>query len=228
MSQSSRFGDRPRVTRRIAALVLAAGSSRRMGSRNKLLIEIAGAPLVSHTVDAVVNSNATHVLVVTGYQRSGLERALRGKRIRFVHNPDYRNGLSSSLRRGLDALPLDFRAVLVCLGDMPLVTSADINRLIAVFRRVPHPTVCVSSFAGRHGNPVIFPSTLRCELAGLQGDSGAQQWMARHSSRICRVAMNTDAVLTDIDAPMSLHRLRYRLPPSPSQNGAAKWTTQNH
>lgn len=199
-----------------------------MGSQNKLLVEVAGAPVISHAVDALLGSNVTHVLVVTGYQRSRLERALRGKRIRFVHNADYRHGLSSSLRCGLNALSLHFSAVLICLGDMPLVTSANINRLITAFHRRSPPTVCVSSFRGRRGNPVIFPGAFRYELGELQGDTGAQQWLRRNSRRIRRIDMDSDAVLVDIDSPMSLYRLRYRLATLFTRNRPAQCTTQSH
>lgn len=224
MSQSAGPRDGSRTSPRLAALVLAAGSSRRMGSHNKLLIEIAGQPIISHTVDAVIGSNATHVIVVTGYQRSELERALRGKRVRLIHNTAYRQGLSRSLRCGLAAVSAHVNAVLICLGDMPLITSADINRLIAAFRRSPQPVVCIPTFGGTRGNPVIFPRALLSELAELRGDIGAQQWIAKNGSRVRGVEMKTDAVLIDIDSPISLYRLRDRLSPSRSQNRPARWT----
>lgn len=199
-----------------------------MGSRNKLLIEIAGQPIIGHTVDAVIGSKATHTVVVTGYQRSEVERALRGKRVRLVHNTGYRHGLSSSLRCGLGALSMNFNAVLICLGDMPLVTSADIDRLIAAFRQLPHPTVCISTCAGRRGNPVIFPRALLYELTGLRGDVGAQQWIAKNAPCVHSVEMKTDAVLLDIDSAISLYRLRYRLSPWRMQNRLAPWTVHGH
>jgi molybdenum cofactor cytidylyltransferase len=182
-----------------------------MGSRNKLLIEIGDRPIISHTVDAIIGSNATHVIVVTGHQRSELERALWGKRVRLIHNAAYRRGLSSSLRCGLAAISVQVNAVLICLGDMPLITSADINCLIAAFRRSPHSVVCIPTFEGMRGHPVIFPRALLSELAELQGDIGAKRWIAQNGNRVRSVEMKTDAVLIDIDSPISLYRLRYRL-----------------
>ncbi len=179
-----------------------------MGWRNKLLIEIAGRPIIAHTVDAVIDSKATDVIVVTGYQRSRLEHALHGKRVRFVHNANYRHGLSSSLRCGLATLGPHCAAALICLGDMPLVTSRDIDRLISAFQQLPQPEVCACTFAGARGHPVILPRAILPDLAGLQGDVGAQQWIARNSNRLHGVNMKTDAVLADIDSPRSLHRLR--------------------
>nr|MBS0019288.1 nucleotidyltransferase family protein [Gammaproteobacteria bacterium] len=220
--------DHSPVTSRVAALVLAAGRSRRMGSRNKLLIEIAGQTIISHTVDAVIGSQATHPLVVTGYQRSELQRALRTKRVRLVHNADYRHGLSRSLRCGLAALGTTFDGVLIALGDMPLVTSAAIDRLIAAFRQLPHPAVCIPTCGGRRGNPVVFPRALLAELAELRGDVGAQPWIAQNGPRVHAVEMKTDAVLIDIDSPISLYRLRYRLSPGRLENRPAPWTGHSH
>lgn len=181
-----------------------------MGSCNKLLLEVAGETLISRVVDAITGARVSHTVVVTGYQRSRLERALHGKRVRFVHNPSYAGGLSSSLRCGLLALPAQLGAVVVCLGDMPLVTSGHIRHLIAAFRRLPQPAVGVASFSGARGNPVIFPSALRSELTKLQGDRGGQQWMADNSGYVHGIEMKTDAVLLDIDTPSALHRLRRR------------------
>ena len=194
-----------------------------MGSRNKLLVEIAGRPIISHAVDAVIDSRATPVIVVTGHQRAEVERALRGKRVRFVHNDTYRQGLSSSLHCGLAAVSLHCDAVLICLGDMPLVTGVDIDRLITAFRQEPHPAVCVSTFEGTHGHPVIFPRALFSGLQGLRGDIGARRWLAENRRRVRDVEMKTDAVLIDIDSPRSLYRLRHRLSPAHSQNRPVQW-----
>lgn len=182
-----------------------------MGSHNKLLIEVAGKPIIGHTVDAVIGSRATHTTVVTGHQRSALQRAVRGRRVRLVHNANYRQGLSSSLRCGLATLSRRFDAVLICLGDMPLVTSADLNRIMTAFRRLPHPAVCFPTFRKARGNPVILPRALLPEPAQLQGDIGAKRWITQQRLPSHGVEMKTDAVLIDIDSPLALYRLRRRL-----------------
>jgi len=118
---------------RIAALVLAAGRSTRMGGPNKLLAEISGRPLVRIAVDEALASRADSVVVVTGHQRERVEAALQGLKIKTVHNPDYAQGLSTSLRAGLRALPENADGVVVLLADMPQVDAALINRLITAF-----------------------------------------------------------------------------------------------
>lgn len=223
MSNSTCLQDGLPARPRVAAVALAAGRSRRMGSRNKLLIEIAGQSIIAHTVNALTGSRATQVLVVTGHQRSAVARALRGKQVHLVHNADYRCGLSSSLRCGITAVSGRCDAVLIALGDMPLVTSAEIDHLITAFQGLPHPAICIPTFRATRGNPVIFPRALFPEPARLRGDTGAQRWIANSGAPICAVEMKTDAVLRDIDSPSSLYRLRYRLPSLGIQDRPTPW-----
>ncbi|HEY0836513.1 MAG TPA: molybdopterin-binding/glycosyltransferase family 2 protein, partial [Azospirillum sp.] len=121
---------------RIAALVLAAGRSTRMGGPNKLLADLDGRALVARTVDAALASRARPVIVVTGHQRDEVTAALAGRPVQFVHNPDFAEGLSTSLRAGLAAVPADADGALVCLGDMPEVSGVVIDRLIAAYNPV--------------------------------------------------------------------------------------------
>ena len=104
---------------KVAALVLAAGQSRRMGQANKLLAPVDGRPMVAHAVDAMLASRADPVIVVTGHQADAVRAALAGRPVIWAHNPDYASGLSSSLAAGLAALPEDAEGVVIGLGDMP-------------------------------------------------------------------------------------------------------------
>src|SRR5690606_40146905 len=119
--------------RPIAAIVLAAGQSRRMGPLNKLLAEIAGKPMLAHVVDAVLASAARPVIVVTGHEPERVREALSGRDVTFAHNPDYAQGLSTSLRRGTAILDEKVDGAVVCLGDMPGITETHIDRLISAF-----------------------------------------------------------------------------------------------
>ena len=112
---------------KIAAIILAAGRSERMGLENKLLAEIAGKPMLAHVVENVLASGADPVVVVTGHEAEKVEKALLNQNLNFVDNPQYMNGLSTSLKVGLAALPDDVDACLICLGDMPLVTGGILN-----------------------------------------------------------------------------------------------------
>ncbi|MFT8244559.1 NTP transferase domain-containing protein [Roseomonas sp. BN140053] len=194
--------------RRVAAVVLAAGLSRRMGPVNKLLVEDAsGAPMVARVVDQVLNSGARPVIVVTGHEQGRVRAALRGRAVHFVHAADHAEGLSASLRAGLDAVPAEAEGVLVCLGDMPLVTGADLDRLLAAFDPQGGGAVVQPTHAGRRGNPVLWAREFLPEMRALQGDSGARALLERHADRVVRVEMPGDGVLRDFDTAEALAEL---------------------
>jgi molybdenum cofactor cytidylyltransferase len=199
--------DQPHVPK-IAALVLAAGLSRRMGKANKLLAEIDGAPMVARAADAVLGSKAQPVLVVTGHEAERVRGVLDGKKLGFVHNPDYGSGLASSLKRGLAALPPDVDGVLVCLGDMPRISSAQIDRLIAAFNPVEGRAICVPTYRGKRGNPVLLARRFFAEMQHLKGDTGARPLIGQHHEVVAEVEMEDDGVLIDVDSPDKLVKLR--------------------
>ena len=188
---------------RIAAVVLAAGLSSRMGT-NKLLIQLAGKPLVRHSVEAAVASRAQSVIVVTGNNREEVEAALREINVKFVNNPEFSEGLSSSLKCGLKALPTECDGAMVLLGDMPFVTPALIDRLIAAFAPGLGRAICVPVAKGRRGNPVLWASRFFPEMLALEGDGGAKPLLARHRDLVCELEAADDGSLIDIDTPEAL------------------------
>jgi molybdenum cofactor cytidylyltransferase len=192
---------------RIAGLVLAAGQSRRMGTLNKLLIGIDGKPMIRRVVEAVAASQARPLLVVTGHERERVESALAGIDVRFVHNPDYAEGLSTSLKCGLAALPAEIDGCVICLGDMPMVNASVIDRLIASFNPVEGRAICLPTRRGQRGNPVLLGRQLFAELAAISGDVGARDLIAAYPERVSEVEVESDAVLTDIDTPQALAKL---------------------
>ena len=193
---------------RIAALVLAAGQSRRMGADNKLLAEVDGRPMVTHAVDVALSAQVRAVLVVTGHEADAVRAALAGRNVGFAHNPDYAEGLSSSLRAGLAALPPDIDGALVLLGDMPRVTAGHIDRLIAAFNPVEGRAICVPTFNGKRGNPVLFARALFADIQSVTGDVGARHLIGQHGDEVAEVAMDDEAIFVDVDTPDALERLR--------------------
>ncbi|MDR3500415.1 MAG: molybdopterin-binding/glycosyltransferase family 2 protein [Parvibaculum sp.] len=195
---------------RIAALVLAAGRSSRMGAANKLLAEVEGRPMVARVVDAALASDTRPVIVVTGHEAEEVRAALSGRDVQFVHNPDYADGLSTSLRAGLAALPGDIAAALICLGDMPDVGAAHIGRLAAAFDPEESRTICVPTFGGKQGNPVLWGAEWFPEMRKLKGDVGAKHLIGEHADAVCEVPMPDEATLRDIDTPeeMALRRAK--------------------
>ena len=191
----------------IAALVLAAGQSRRMGDINKLLAAIDGVPMVRRAVDAALASRADPVVVVTGHEPDRVRQALAGVEVLCAHNPDYAAGLSASLKRGLAALPKDGDGVVVCLGDMPRVSAAQIDRLIAAFDPLEGRAICVPTVRGKRGNPVLWAGRFIPEMLELEGDVGAKHLIGQYPELVCEVAMTGDGPLLDIDTPAALTEL---------------------
>ncbi len=189
---------------RIAALVLAAGQSRRMGSVNKMLAEANGKPMIEASVDSVLASDAGLVTVVTGHEPDAVRGALQGRDVSFVHNPDYADGLSTSLRTGIAALPGDVDGVVVCLGDMPAVEARHIDKLIAAFDPEEGRSICVPTHQGKRGNPVLWAASIFPEMKDIAGDVGARHLIGEHADVVCEVAIDDDAVLLDLDTPEAL------------------------
>jgi molybdenum cofactor cytidylyltransferase len=192
----------------IAAIVLAAGRSTRMGAANKLLADIGGRPIVRHTVEAALASHAWPVLVVTGHQADEVRTALADLDVAFLANPDFAIGLSSSLKVGVRALPPEADGALVLLGDMPRIEAAHLDAMIAAFTSEAGKTIVVPVHEGQRGNPVLWPSDLLAEMLALDGDVGARSLMATHARRVREIDLGTDAILMDVDTPEALARLR--------------------
>ena len=191
----------------VAAIVLAAGQSRRMGDDNKLLAEVDGRPMVMHVVDAMLASRAAPVIVVTGHEAERVRAVLGDRPVEWRHNPDYAEGLSTSLRAGLDALP-EVEGVLVALGDMPRIRAAQVDRLIAAFHPTEGRAIVVPTVRGKRGNPVLFAGRFVPEMRQVSGDVGARHLIGAHADELVEIEMDDDAALLDIDTPAALAALR--------------------
>ncbi|MBE9558768.1 MAG: molybdopterin-binding/glycosyltransferase family 2 protein [Proteobacteria bacterium] len=189
---------------RVAAVILAAGQSRRMGPSNKLLADVAGKAMVVHVADAVQSSQARPVLAVVGHQADAVRAALAGHDIMFIDNPDFAEGISGSLKHGLRALPRGIDGAIICLGDMPRVTAAQIDRLVAAFNPVEGRAICVPTFNGKRGNPVLFARRFFEEMESVSGDVGARHLIGEAPELVCEVEMEDRGVLLDIDTPEAL------------------------
>jgi len=201
----------PQRANRIAALVLAAGRSTRMGGPNKLLAEISRRPLVRIAVDEALASRASPVVVVTGHQRDRVAAALHGLKVEIVHNPDYAEGLSTSLRAGLNALPADIDGVVVLLADMPQVDAALIDRLIAAFDPEKGALAVVPTIDGKRGNPVLWSRRFVPELMALEGDVGARHLIGHYAEAVVEVAVTGMGALADVDTPDALRAVKIEL-----------------
>ena len=192
---------------RVAAIILAAGASRRMGARNKLLAPVDGRPMVATTARNALASRAAPVIVVTGHDAAEIGGALGGLDVRLVHAPDHERGMAHSLRAGIMALPVRVTGALIMLGDMPLVCPEVLDQLIASFAPDQSRSICIPVHNGARGNPLLWGRAHFAELAALTGDRGARSLLGSHGPQITEVCVATSAIFTDFDTPEALAAL---------------------
>ena len=183
-----------------------------MGGPNKLLAEIGGKSLVRLAAEQALASqaDARH----RGDRSSGrrVEAALKGLDVTLVHNPDFADGLSTSLKTGLSAVPArtSMRRI-VLLADMPQVDAALIDRLIGAFDPERGALVVVPTIDGKRGNPVLWSRRFFPELMALEGDVGARHLIGSHPEAVTEVPVRGQAALMDVDTPDALIAVKAEL-----------------
>ena len=189
----------------ISAILLAAGESRRMGEFKQLLT-YAGRTFVERCVDHLLAARTDEVIVVTGHRADDVRRAIGARPVRFAHNQDYREGMSSSVKCGIRAVAPQAAAVLVALVDQPQIDSAIINRVIAAYES-QSPLIVIPTYEGRKGHPVLIDLRLCDELMSFDPAQGLRQVIHSHAAEVLHLEVMTEAVLTDFDYPEDYQRL---------------------
>lgn len=202
--------------RQVAGIVAAAGSSTRMGPRNKLLLEVAGEAMVRRVVSTALHGGLDPVTVVTGHDRKAVEAALSGLPCRLVHNPSHAEGLHTSVAAGIaDAAP-DPRtqpaAAVVLLADMPFATPEMLRAIVARHRETGASAVASRYAGGQTAPPVLYDRSLFDELAALDADGG-RALLRRHRARTVQIEWPAEAAW-DVDWPEDYERVRDRVLPS--------------
>lgn len=185
----------------VAAILLAAGESRRMGIANKLELPVAGVPLLRRSARTLLASRLREIVVVLGHAADSSRRLLQGLPLALVENPHYREGQMSSVDRGLEALATAADGVMVCLADQPLLTTTDIDRLIDAFDRQRDSAILVPTWHGRRGNPVILAWNQRATILQGRRNLGCKHLIERNPGLVVSVAMPNDHVVFDLDTP---------------------------
>ena len=194
----------PEAGVRIAGIVLAAGSSTRMG-RNKMLLEIGGEPLVRRAVRTALEAGLDPVLVVLGHEADRAREAVAGLDCRVVLNPDHAQGVRVSMQAGVRALPADVNAGVIMLADMPFV-SADMIRTVAERYRAGRPPLVVSEYGDVNAPPTLYDRALFPELLAMGGEGCGKQ-VVRHHKHEAAVVPWPEAALADVDVPEDYERL---------------------
>lgn len=203
----------------VAAVLLAAGAGRRLAPEtaaakkdSKLLLPLGGEPVVARVIAALRDGGAADpLIVVTGHAAAAVEAAARAAapNCHIAHNADHTEGMASSLRAGLAAVPADCAGALIALADMPGLRGEHVRALIDAFTATQGHKIIAPTSGGRRGNPVLWPRACFTELAAVRGDTGGRGVLARHAADLRLVALDHTAdggrgVLDDLDTPEAL------------------------
>ena len=193
---------------RTAAIILAAGTSSRMGNeRNKLLLPLHHRPVLAHVIEAVFGSRARPIVLVLGHQaaqvRAHIQQDIEQNLIQVVENPDYARGQSTSMQAGLRVVLAAKReeaptSAIFLLGDQPMITAQMIDELIAL-REQSGKRIALPLYQGKRGNPVVFALDLAPELLQVSGDEGGRGVLKRHPDEIAALEMGEEAANFDVD-----------------------------
>jgi len=185
----------------ISAIVPAAGMSTRMGSLNKLLLPLEGKTMIERTVDTLIAAEIDEVVVVVGHQADLVKAAISGKGVRIVENPEYSEGMASSIRAGVAAASPTADAIMICLADQPLLEPADLNSIVSAMHdaRRAARSIVVPFFKGQRGNPVILDATYRSAMIDVVGDIGCKKIIKQNPDKVYVIEMDTDHVVRDVD-----------------------------
>ncbi len=181
----------------MSAILLAAGQSKRMG-KPKLLMPFGQSTIIEQTVDNLLGSATDEVIVVLGDRAKAIRRLIADRPVKLVINPDYEQGMSTSIVAGLKLVNRRTSAVMLALGDQPLIDSQTINRLIAGFRS-HDKGIAVPTYRGDRGHPVILNIKYKEPLLALKGDVGARRIIKENSGDILEVAVDCEGIKIDID-----------------------------
>jgi molybdenum cofactor cytidylyltransferase len=181
----------------ISAILLAAGQSKRMG-KLKQLMPFGKSTIVEQAVDNLLGSAVDEVIVVVGYKAEDVMKAIVVKPIKLVINPDYKQGMGTSIIAGLKSVQSRTQGVMLALGDQPLVNSQTINRLIEEFYN-HDKGIAVPTYQDRRGHPIIFAMKYKEQLLKLSGDVGGRQIIEDHPDDVLEVAVDSKSVIADFD-----------------------------
>jgi len=186
----------------VAAIVLAAGQSRRMGARNKLHLPVDGVPLLRGTVQTLQASELGEIIVVLGYESQSTHSLLDGLLVRSVYNETYLSGQMTSVHCGLSALKKESSGVLIALGDQPALTVIEINFLIDAYHNRKNAEVVIPTFRGTRGNPIVMSPRCRSDIISGKRNLGCRKFIENNPDLVEMVEMPGSSVIIDLDTPL--------------------------
>ena len=185
----------------ISAIVLAAGESKRMGM-TKQLLDVGGKPLLQHILDRIRQTEVDEVILVLGHEAERVREKILAPGVKWVLNPDYREGMITSIRQGLQALDPQSEAFFIVLGDQPGIEPRVYNLLIREFRnRFPQKSIVLPAYKGRRGHPALFSVKHRGEAFRIEGDRGFREVLEMVPQEVFLVDLESESIVHDLDTP---------------------------
>ena len=191
----------------ISATILAAGGSSRMGDENKLLLPFNGDMVIHQICHTVLNSGLKPVIVVTGFQHRAVEPALPESIDQIAYNPNWEQGMAGSIYTGMSLLPDTVDGNMIVLGDMPLLTTRTLNRLIEKFCANEGKQIIYPVYSGQQANPVIFPRKYFSEILSSTGDRGCKKILKQYPDDAIGISIDSEEVILDCDTKDDYFRI---------------------
>ena len=193
------------MKKKLSAVLLAAGTSSRMGKANKLLLPLKGKPILCHCVEALQDSKVEEIIVVTGHEEALVRSVLEdyNANITIVHNSNFKEGMTSSIQRGIATCSKATQGFMICLGDMPFLRTSDYNRLLAAFKK--ENQIIAPYFGQRRGNPILFGAHYKTALLNHTQSNGCKAILKIQSKQIVPVPFDQEQLFQDIDFPNDYH-----------------------
>ena len=181
----------------ISAILLAAGKSTRMINENKLSKNYDGIPLIKHSVKNILSSNINELIIVLGYQNETIKSLIDyDRKIKFIYNKEFENGMASSIKAGIKNLSEKTQAFFICLGDMPFVSKDVYNKLI---KSKKNEKIIAPIFESRRGHPVLFDISMKNEIMLISGDVGAKEILKKNKDKIFNLEINDQGIIQDFN-----------------------------
>ena len=183
----------------ISATILAAGSSERMESVNKLLLPYNGEALIKIVSKTLIDSLLDPIFIVTGYEHDKVVKLLPKSLDNIIYNKDWRKGMSRSIYKAISSLPANIDGNMIVLGDMPLITVKTLNELKSIFLSNNGEKIIYAEYFGKQANPVIFPKKYFKEMLLLKGDNGCKDIISQNKKNALGVSVDSSEVIFDCD-----------------------------
>jgi len=186
----------------ISAVILAAGESKRMGKQNKLLLPVAGEALLVKLIKSVCDSDVGQVIVVIGHEAEKIRRKLNNFPLSFVYNPNFSEGMTTSIKSGVKEVSPDCDGYMICLADMPFINTSEINKLIHAYaqnRIKEKRLIVIPVYQGHRGNPVLFSTEFREDILEHKIEYGCKGVIMNNFESVKEIEMDDDSMLLDVD-----------------------------